>query len=85
MASLSPPPLLGRETKKYSLREKADAPPAGPWGGRWVVICGARMFYQGPPCQQDDISWSPWAVVRRETEPTAELGGSGRGFYTSLI
>ena len=48
MASLSPPPLLGRETKKYSLREKADAPPAGPWGGRWVDMWSAHVLSGAP-------------------------------------
>ena len=49
MASLSPPPLLVRETKKYSLREKADAPPAGPWG--WEMGCDmwSALVLSGAP------------------------------------
>lgn len=31
------------------------------------------------PCQQGDVSWLLWAVVRQETEPTAERPAWGTG------
>lgn len=54
--------------------------------GRWVVKCRVRLFYQVLPCQQGDVSLSPWAVVTQETNPTAGswLGGLSRSF-TSLV
>ena len=33
--------------------------------------CRVRLFYQVLPCQQGDVSLSPWAVVRQETDPIA--------------
>ena len=80
VASLSPPPLLVCETKKYSLREKADAPPAGPWGGRWVVTCGACLYYKVPLASRVTSAGRRglWSDGRRS--PLPSLGDRAAGF-----